>query len=163
MGFPVPEIKHDRQWPGGSPLWLEQVLIKSPKNQILSKVASVPSHQISSNTTTLLSVSPLPSPPSHHTNWMLLQILATWYDSRKDNDAKCARTAKRKQMMKNSNKSQVKDRPPPAHLASTPHLPDPSSTASVQVSFGFPPVCFYDFCCSQKVETILTSFPPLPN
>jgi hypothetical protein len=32
---------------------------------------------------------------------------------------------------------QVKDRPPPAHLASTPHLPDPSSTASVQVCFGF--------------------------
>ena len=32
--------------------------------------------------------------------------------------------------------NQVKDRPPPAHLASTPHLPDPSSTASVQVSLG---------------------------
>ena len=34
----------------------------------------------------LPSVSPRPSPPSHHTNWTLWQTLETWYGSRRANN-----------------------------------------------------------------------------
>ena len=83
------QTKHDRQRPGRSPLWLEQVLISIPNMFYITPnplsqchLIKIPSH----NPEALLSVSPVPSPPSHLTNWMLSQILGTWYDSSRGND-----------------------------------------------------------------------------
>ena len=81
------QTKHGWQWPGGPPLWLEQVLVEMnliPDLQSTSNIKTIKSASYwcrFHNPLTLLSVWPPPSPPSHRINWMLLQILGTWCDN----------------------------------------------------------------------------------
>ena len=103
-----------------------------------------------------LSASPLPSPPSHHTNWMLLQILGTWYDSSRGNDTKLT-------IYEKERKSGER---PAASCSPCLNSPPPGSKLNCKcpgLSYLGSHLFFNCFCCSLRVETILTFSPPLPS